>query len=498
MGGAAIGCMHTGSQTSLYKYTRIHPRAVRADEATVTVTNEHLLTVGNDQLGNVILKITSMLDRSVTVFVLEGLSLSPACDSHPSRCRTLSIDSTAITNTTNTHTVFIPLKNGIALLELTHDGNDALRISSQHTLSFSGISGNRNCSSLTVKQIGSRHYLPCVSDEGLYLCMLDVNTTDIEQSTVERCRRMLDISLIGYESLSDVILSADAMAPSFRQQLLFLLQSALYRYHPFTNLLSFVNDFSSLCSSVDQLLRSPKTNSELLLYCRARTSIVYNTDYDQIVTLGLLDNVQYPCSPSAEFIIHLTQSQMEVSYKTTGNGNVTVKIFSSTTASDDFHSGACFTLGSDSLFAFTDRRTGVLVFNTTSESFTLLPGTQSCGAVGCELLLNYNDQYLVVRNRLQQRVAVYDILRRGRMIIKLSNTTSRLVGLIDNIRVQNVPTTAPPTISADTTASTAVPTIASSSLSTGAIIGIVVAIIIFFTVCGIIIATVLLCMVNKR
>ena len=494
MGGAAIGCMHTGS------YTRTHPRAVRADEATVTVTNEHLLTVGNDQLGNVILKITSMLDKSVTVFVLEGLSLSPACGSHLSRCRTLTIESTAITNTTSKHTVFIPLENSVALLELTHNGiNSALSISSQHTLSFSGISGNRNCSSLTVKQIGSRHYLPCVSDEGLYLCMLDVNTTDIEQSTVERCQRMLDISLIGYESLSDVILSADAMAPSFRQQLLFLLQSALYRYHPFTNLLSFVNDFSSLCSSVDQLLRSPKMNSELLLYCRARTSIVYNTDYDQIVSLGLLENVQYPCSPSAEFIIHLTQNQMELSYKTTGNANVTVKIFSSTTASDDFHSGACFTLGSDSLFAFTDRRTGVLVFNTTSESFTLLPGTKSCGAVGCELLLDYNDQYLVVRNRLQQRLAVYDILRRGQMIITLSNTTSRLVGLIHNIRVQNVPTTAPSTTSAETTASTTLPTITSSLLSTGAIIGIVVVIIIsLLAVCGIIIVIVVLYMLNKR
>ena len=93
---------------------------------------------------------------------------------------------------------------------------------------------------------------------------------------------MLDIGAAGFTSLSNIVLSNDTYLP--QQHFLFLLQNVLYRLFPITNVLSPVYGFSRLCSQINQLLLSPKGDGELLLYCRDRTSIVYSSDFDQILS----------------------------------------------------------------------------------------------------------------------------------------------------------------------------------------------------------------------
>ena len=397
----------------------------------VTLPNEHFLAVGNDEDGKGMLVVTSRLSSSFTVFTLNGHSVSSACGSHPSRCRELAVESITTSNFTSRHIVFIPLENGIQILELYHDGN--LSLTTQHTLTFGLIS---NCSSLGAHKLGASYYLPCVSTENLFICELTLNTTVITQSTIWRCQQMLDIRPIGLMDISNMVPSKDVSAS--RQHLLVLLQNVLYRLYPVRNSNSRAY-VPSQCGSVNLLLQSPKSDNKLLLYCRDHTSIIYNTDSDQFVNSGGLGNIQYPCSPSAEYIIHLTQNQMDFSYKLRSNGSDTVKIFMSPTLSDDFHSGVCIAGGNGHIFAYTDRSMGVFVFNATSENFTLLRNTQSCGDRNCELLLMYNNQYLVVRNRQEGKVSVYDLLK-SQLIINLQNTTLQLVALIHEIVMVQPPT----------------------------------------------------------
>ena len=466
----------------------------------VTITNEHFLAVGNDEDGNGMLVVTSRLSSSFTVFTLNGHSVSSACGSHPSRCRELMVESITVSNLMSRHIVFIPLENGIQILELYHDGTrNELSLSTQHTLMFSGVS---NCSSLGVYKIGAGYYLPCVNTESLFICELTLNTTPITQSTIQGCRRMLDTREVGLMDISNIVPSKDVFVS--RRHLLVLLQGALYRLYPVRNSYLLVNVLPSQCASVNLLLPSPKDDNELLVYCRDRTSIVYDTDFDQIVNSVGLESVQYPCSQSAEFIIHLTQNLMDFSYKLRSNGSDTVKIFVSPTTSADFHSGVCFDYSDHHLFAYIDQRMGVFVFNATSENFTLLPNTQSCSDRNCELLLMYNNQYLVVRSREERKVSVFDLLQ-GRLIISLKNTTFQLVTLIHDtfvIPAPLEPTTTSTTLSVDTVY---IPTIESNmkdvdTLSSGVIAAAVVismtVVILFIAI--IVVAIVGIVMVRKR
>ena len=473
--------------------------SLHAAKGTTTVSDEHLLAVGNNEDGGGILTVASKLASSVTTVTLNGHSISSACGTHPSRCRELTVQSTRLSDLITKHLIMIPLENGLQLLEFYHDGTEnELNITSQHSLMFSGISGNgNNCSSLNAYQIGTTNYVPCITRERLYICTLTINMTAIARSSIHGCQQMLDIGTAGFTSLSNIVLSDDTYVP--QQHLLFLLQNGLYNLFPITNNVYYVDDFSRLCSQIDQLLLSPKGDGELLLYCRDRTSIVYSTNVDQIVNFGGLENVQYPCSPSAEFIIHLNQNQMELSYKLRNNGSDTVQISPSPTMSSDFHSGICFNNGSHNLFAYTDRSMGVYLFNATSRNFTLLPNTCCCGTEDeCEFILVYNDQYLVVRNREENRVTVHDI-RQGRANIVLRETQFLLLSLIHDIQIVHVPTE-PITTSMDTmnTSPSEFMEDSNQSLSLGIVAAIVVISIIIITAIIVLLLVVIISIRLKR
>ena len=473
-----------------FLYTRTHTHthcSLHAAKGTTTVSDEHLLAVGNNEDGDGILTVASKLASSVTTVTLNGHSISSACGIHPSRCRELRVQSTRLSDLITKHLIMIPLENGLQLLEFYHDGTEnELNVTFQHSLMFSGISGNDNCSSLNAYQIGTTYYVPCITRERLYICTLTINTTAIARSSIHGCQQMLDIGTAGFTSLSNIVLSDDTYVP--QQHLLFLLQNGLYNLFPITNDVTYVGDFSRLCSRIDQLFLSPKGDGELLLYCRDRTSIVYSTDVDQIINFGGLENVQYPCSPSVEFIIHLNQNQMELSYKLRNNGSDTVQISPSPTISSDFHSGICFNNGDHNLFAYADRSMGVFLFNATSRNFTLLPNTCCYGTEDeCEFILVYNDQYLVVRNREENRVTVHDI-RQGRAIIVLQERPFLLLSLIHDIQIVYVPTE-PITTSMDTmnTSPSEFMEDSNQSLSPGIVAAIVVISIIIIIIIAIIV-----------
>ena len=388
--------------------------------------NGYLLAVGNDEDGNGKLLAASRLANLVPELTisLDGHSVSSACGSHPSRCRELTVETSEIGNSTSRYIVLIPLENGVQLLELVHNGtSNQLNLVTQYALVSSGISGNRSCGpTLSTHKIGSEYFISCISEDRLYsVCKLTLNSTIISQSVLQPCRQVVLSDGTSLSSISNFAIANESF--------LFLLQNVLHEVHPRVRTdPPFTYLFPTYCSSANQLLISPEDETKLLVYCHNHNVITYNLDLHIIERIEEQENIQYPCSPRAEYIVHLSQTQMDFSYKL-DDGTVVVKIFESPSASADFHSGVCFESAGSHLFTYNDMRTGVYLFNATSEIFRLLPNTQGCSGSECELPLVFNNRYIIVRNRERRNVTVFDMLTNN-SIINLQNTPLQLVSII--------------------------------------------------------------------
>ncbi len=373
--------------------------------------------------------------------------MSSACSSHPSRCRELLIVSTDTSSCTSTHILLVPLEDGVQILELVYNGTSSnqLSLATQHGLLFNSVNGNHRCGpSLGVHKIGPDYFIPCIGiDHQYYMCELILNSTAVTQSTLQPCRQVnVSVSNVengtGFSSISNIVAT--------NESLVFLIQNTLYEVFPTSSPnRAFTHVFPTYCSSVDQLLISPQDGNKLLVYCRNRNVITYDLDLHSIARVEEASNVPYPCSPTAEYIVHLSQTQMEFSYKLSKEGNPVIRIFESPTTSMNFGYGTCFgsAEGNHNLLVYTDRNVGTYLFNATSETLWLIPNTQGCLESDCELPLVYDNRYVVVRNKLRRNVMVFDGLL-NRSIIDLGNVPLQLITFISDlptIPIQSGPST---------------------------------------------------------
>ena len=375
--------------------------------------------------------VASKLTNTLT-FSLGPYSASSACGSHPSRCRELSIETIETSSFTSRHIILVPLENGVQILELVYNGmsNNQLSLVTQHTLLYSRVDGNHSCGpSLGIHKIGSDYFIPCIGTDNLYyMHELMLNSTAIAQSILQPCRPA-DLS----NFVSGINLSSISNIAVINESLVFLIENVLYELYPRTRLnRPFTYTFPAYCSSVIQLLISPQDENKLLIYCRNHNVITYDLDHRQIMRIEEASNVPYPCSPMAEYIVHLSQTQMEFSYKLKNDGITVIRIFESPSNSVNFHSGVCFESEGNHLFAYVDTNMGVYQFNVTSENFWLLPNTQGCLEPECEVPLVFDNRYIVIRNKLRRHMMVFDALL-NRSIINLGDTPLQLVTLIADL-----------------------------------------------------------------
>ena len=402
--------------------------------------NDYLFAVGDDESGYGKLLVASKLTNTLSVS-LGGYSVSSACGSHPSRCRKLSMETIETGSFTSRHIVLVPLENGVQILELIYNGtsNNQLSLVTHHTLLFSGVNGNHSCGpSLGVHKIGSDYFIPCIGTDNLYyVCELMLNLTTIAQSVLQPCRPA-DISNFA----SGVNLSSISNIAVINESLVFLIENVLYELYPRTSSnRPFTHIFPTYCSSVSQLLISPQDENKLLIYHRNHNIITYDHNHHQITRIEEASNVPYPCSPTAEYIVHLSQNQLEFSYKLNNDSDTVSRIFESPSSSINFHSGACFESRGNHLFVYIDTNVGTYIFNATSENLRLLPNTQGCLEPECEVPLVFYNRYIVIRNKLRRHVTVFDALL-NQSVINLGGTPLQLVTLISDlpaITIQNVP-----------------------------------------------------------
>ena len=406
--------------------------------------NDYLFAIGNDETGYERLLVASQLTNIPNISV-DGYSVSSACGSHPSRCRELLIESIETGSFTYTHILLVPLEDGVQILEMTYNGSassNRLRLVTQHRLLFDRVNENHSCGpSLGVHKIGPDYFTPCIgTDHQYYVCELILNSTAVTQSTLQPCC-LVNVNLSNVENGASLSSISNIVATN--ESLVFLIQNVLYELYPRSSSnRPFTYAFPTYCSSVDQLLTSPQDEHKLLVYCRNRNVITYDLNLRSIARVEEVSNIPYPCSLTAECIVHLSQTQMEFSYKLNSNGNTVIRIFDSSTTSINFHSGACFeSAGGDHLFVYMDKSVGTYLFNATSENLWLVPNTLGCSESECELPLVYSNRYIVIRNKLRRNVTVFDALF-NRSIINLGNAPFQLVTLISDlpaISIQNIP-----------------------------------------------------------
>ena len=397
--------------------------------------NDYLFAIGNDETGYERLLVVSQLTNTQTIS-LDGYSVSSACGSHPSRCRELLIESIDSGRFTSTHILLVPLVDGVQILELAYNGSassNQLRLVTQHRLLFDRVNENHSCGpSLGVHKIGPDYFIPCIgTDHQYYVCELILNLTAVTQSTLQPCRQV-DVNLSNVENGASLSSISNSVATN--ESLIFLIQNVLYELHPRSSSnRPFTYAFPTYCSSVDQLLTSPQDEHKLIVYCRNRNVVTYDFNLRSIARVEEASNIPYPCSLTAEYIVHLSQTQIEFSYKLNSNGNTVIKVFDSPTISMNFQSGACFeSAGGNHLFVYTDKSVGTYLFNATSENLWLIPNTLRCSESECELPLVYSNRYIVIRNKLRRNVTVFDALF-NHSIINLGNTPLQLVSLISDL-----------------------------------------------------------------
>ena len=375
----------------------------------------------------------SWLTDTLTIS-LDGYSVSSACGSHPSRCRELLTESIETSNFTSKHIILIPLESGVQIFELAYNSTSSNQLSlvAQYRLLFSRINGNHSCRpSLGVYKLGSDYFTPCIgTDDQYYVCELILNLTAITQSTLQPCRQAnINVSetRVPLSSISNTVVA--------NERLIFLVQNVLYELYPrsSSNTPFTYDAFLTYCSSVSQLLMSPQHKNQLLVYCQNQNTIVYDLSLHSITRTEGMSNIPYPCSPTAEYIVHLSQTQMEFSYKLNGDGDTVIRIFESPTMSMNFYSGACFeSVRGNHLFVYVDTSVGAYLFNATSENLWFIPNTLGCLESECELPLVYSNRYIVIRNKLRRNVTVFDTLF-NRSIVNLGDVPLQLITFISDL-----------------------------------------------------------------
>ena len=331
--------------------------------------------------------------------------------------------------------MLIPIENGVHILKLAYNGTSSKQLSLviQHSVPFDSVNSNHSCGpSLGIHKIGSDYFIPCIgTDSQYYVCEITLNLTAITQSTLQTCHQV-NVNLSNVET--GVPLSSISNIVVTNESLIFLIQNVLYKFYPRSSSNTpLTYAFPKYCSSVSQLLMSPQHKNHLHVYCRNQNTIVYDLSLHSITRTEGKSNVPYPCSPTTEYIVHLSQTRMEFSYKLNSDGDTVIRIFESPSSSVNFYSGVCFKSASgDYFFVYIDTSVGAYLFNATSENLWLIPNTLGCSESECELPLVYNNRYIIIRNKLRRNVTVFDT-HFNCSIINLGDAPLQLVTLISDL-----------------------------------------------------------------
>ena len=316
-------------------------------------------------------------EKAYVDLFLQGQFLSPECGEQSFRCANL----VKLSVGSSRHIVFVPLLNGLLVLEIRYDGTE-MKIEGYFCIEI------EICSPTAVIEIFDSVYTICVnqSTESLKLYEIRLNTTTISNTYLSTA--LADVSLTDPRNLSNFV-HASLDRDSHSQRIYFTTSSNLYELIPISIDYSRIGKVDP-CSSVESLVYREWT---LLAYCRDNWVIYFDLEEEKVIDTenSESDGQPYLCpNPHIHLRVFSTGSYIQFGFQESN----TERFYE--LPGSAYHSGLCFGTENSSFLAYRDSQDGVYVFNLqTSELLQL--SSMPCPVSGCKPLLVTDSNYLVVQ-----------------------------------------------------------------------------------------------------
>ena len=403
--------------------------AVVSDTARATVL---LVVAGNDDSGKGTVWVSSDLTKSPVVIKIAempvSLSVNTLCGMYPSaQCRNLTVNSIQFDDVSN-HTVFVPLQNGIFILEFAiFNGytqplvlNETLLVRQKVLLDY-GVNDEcpSNCESLGVYEAGLDLYSLCsMFPDTLCTCKLSKNYIGY---SLQNCHVLaINNGSAGSSQVFNLVFS------SHHALIWFTVGQKLFQLNPEAGVLHELNSFPD-CIPIYQL-NFDDVHNKLYIYCGNNASIIYNLDEAWIIML-FVEKV-FPCPDNASVTIGLPSDQGMVDIFYTNRG---VRTSNFLPQSSDFIFGVCFSFRGNHIFLYTDEGFGIYLYNTTEDKFFKLwsnVNAQICVQNQCKQPLIFNDMYFITLDPNQEVVDVFDLDNFSTPIITVCQGSFELISII--------------------------------------------------------------------
>ncbi len=305
--------------------------------------------------------------------------LSSQCGEYNVRCKDLLVESST---SPNKSIVFVPLLDGIFLLEVSHRG----KITDSTKLT---INAPVPCSPTAISKIQENIIAVCLNEERGYLTTMKIylNTTSISSSRGSR-PQIPDFNFGHSNSphLSDFKYIQDL------QWILFASSNHVYTLLPLTyTSLEFSDDLGN-CSRPESIVYT--SDGVLIAYCHDFASY-YSVAYEHAFNQSQYSKHGQPfLCPNPDVHVAVFASASYILYRVwSANSRETINIHDM-----KFDSGVCFGSRTRTLFAYNDKERGVYVLDPATSNLTHL-SSKACLNSHCEPLLVFQSRYIVIRER---------------------------------------------------------------------------------------------------
>ena len=385
--------------------------------------------------------------QTLTTELISDRFLSSECGPKNLRCQDLLVISSQLNATTTKYILFIPLVDGLLLLDLRYNGTQRLSFSSYHIINIQNI----GCSPTSSFNILRSTYTVCLGIRTQYLTVLEVlvNTTSIRESRIS-------VPLIRFHGLEDPPRVSNFLYVPLQRlgiyHIYFATARYLYALDPRSYLAREIGELAS-CNSVTLLAYAG--DETLIAYCSDDSAIYFDINSEEAG-----DPVPYSqrgqpfiCpNPDVRLAVY-PASYIQYGLRSRDNReNINIPGL-------EFDSGVCFGTQNKTLFAYIDRKDGVYILELSTSNFTQL-SSKSCLNGHCDPLLIFDNKYIVLRERNDSTITVVD--SKLSRIIEATDLTADLVAMIPYLEV-TISSMSP----TEGTASTSTVTISSTSTTEG-------------------------------
>ena len=324
--------------------------------------------------------------QTLTTELISDRFLSSECGPKNLRCQDLLVISSQLNATTTQYILFIPLVDGLLLLDLRYNGTQRLSFSSYHIINIQNI----GCSPTSSFNVLRSTYTVCLGIRTQYLTVLKVlvNTTSIRESRISG-------PLIRFHGLEDPPRVSNFLYVPLQRLSIYHIYFATARYlyalDPRSYLAREIGELAS-CNSVTLLANAG--DETLIAYCSDDSAIYFDINSEEAG-----DPVPYS-QRGQPFICPNPDVRLAVypaSYIQYGlrsrdtRDNINIPGL-------EFDSGVCFGTQNTTLFAYVDREDGVYVLELPTFSLKQL-SSQDCLNGQCDPLSLFDNRYIVVRER---------------------------------------------------------------------------------------------------